>query len=231
MHSATSHRPTGNKTRPRLRLTALTLGLSLIAGSAAAQDAKPVDSFEPARSHALEILSQICMEEITNAQSMAQAVGNWRFLKEIAEDTFAEQRAPYMNVIGMIYDMGDDCTAITSVPSAFGLPKGDRVAAAEWFHRAADQGYPPAMSNYVQYLIIGEAVPQDFDRAEGYAEAAIFQGGYGTMAVRLAELIMEGKYIPRNRDEARRMLDIARETGTPDSTLNAAEAEFRQTFD
>lgn len=85
-------------------------------------------------------------------------------------------------------------------------------------------GYPIAMSNYGQLLITGERDnKRDASKGLAFMEKAI-DAGYGGAAVRLAELYVEGEWLPCDLEKSRAYLFMAKgEDVSPDKVKSLEE--------
>lgn len=106
---------------------------------------------------------------------------------------------------------------------------GDEAKATDLNLRASITGYPLAMSNFGMRLAKGIGTPPDPDAAVPWLTASA-DGGHATAALNLAGLYTDGKYIPRDRDEALYWLDRAERDGADPEQVSKARARFSEAF-
>lgn len=91
----------------------------------------------------------------------------------------------------------------------------DKQKAIDWFKKSADNGYPPGLTKYAQYVLIPQ---QRCDEAIKALEQAIL--GFDPMAAYLLGLCyFEGKCVSRDLNKAEKLFDMAKLAKIPNSFL------------
>ncbi len=103
------------------------------------------------------------------------------------------------------------------------VPK-DASKAAEWFSKAADQGYLPARRELGILLASGEGIQQDFDRALQYLSEAADQLDPSAL-YHLGIMYEHGIGVPKDMQKAVRMLAYAAEMGYPGADADAERVD------
>lgn len=85
--------------------------------------------------------------------------------------------------------------------------------------QSANAGYPMAQKNYAVRLVIGKGTDPDTELAVEYFQRAI-RAGYGEAAVIYAEYLLDAEYYPRDVKTARRLYEIASQSGADQDILD-----------
>ena len=88
--------------------------------------------------------------------------------------------------------------------------------AAQWFHRAADQGYAAAQFNLAQFYQRGLVYPQDSGEAFLWYSRAANQG-YGLAQLALGKIYREGQGVKADKVEAYKWFKLAQLQGIQDA--------------
>ena len=88
----------------------------------------------------------------------------------------------------------------------------DYIVAAEWYRKAAEQGYDTAQFNLGNMYSWGKGVPQDYAEAiKWYRKAA--EQGFADAQLNLGNMYYNGKGVPKNYTEAVKWYRKAEEQG------------------
>jgi uncharacterized protein len=111
--------------------------------------------------------------------------------------------------LGMLYEMGQ------------GVPYADPKAASEWYQRAADQSYAPAINNLARLYADGRGVKQDVPKAiELWSKAA--ESGNTTARFNLGLQYAAGVGVKKDMKKAAEYLLQAAESGLPEAQFAVA---------
>src|SRR5688500_8564601 len=106
--------------------------------------------------------------------------------------------------LGMLYEMGQ------------GVPYADPKAASEWYRKAADQNYAPAINNLARLFADGRGVKQDVPKAiELWSKAA--EAGNTTARFNLGLQYAAGVGVKKDLKKAAEYLLQAAESGLPEA--------------
>jgi WD40 repeat protein/TPR repeat protein/energy-coupling factor transporter ATP-binding protein EcfA2 len=100
-------------------------------------------------------------------------------------------------------------------------PQPNYVEARTWYEKAANQGYPPALSNLGSLYQNGQGIKRDWDKARDYYHQAAEKGD-NSGALWLAEMIEQGQNGEANLREALAWYRKAAELGNVDGMLAIA---------
>ena len=111
--------------------------------------------------------------------------------------------------LGMLYEMGQ------------GVPYADPKAASEWYQKAADQNYAPAINNLARLYADGRGVKQDVPKAiELWSKAA--ESGNTTARFNLGLQYAAGVGVKKDMKKAAEYLLQAAESGLPEAQFAVA---------
>ncbi|MGH6928089.1 MAG: hypothetical protein ACREEV_07215, partial [Dongiaceae bacterium] len=111
--------------------------------------------------------------------------------------------------LGMLYEMGQ------------GVPYADPKAASEWYRKAADQNYAPAINNLARLFADGRGVKQDVAKAiELWSKAA--EAGNTTARFNLGLQYAAGVGVKKDMKKAAEYLLQAAESGLPEAQFAVA---------
>jgi TPR repeat protein len=111
--------------------------------------------------------------------------------------------------LGMLYEMGQ------------GVPYADPKAASEWYRKAADQNYAPAINNLARLFADGRGVKQDVPKAiELWSKAA--EAGNTTARFNLGLQYAAGVGVKKDMKKAAEYLLQAAESGLPEAQFAVA---------
>ena len=111
--------------------------------------------------------------------------------------------------LGMLYEMGQ------------GVPYADPKAASEWYQKAADQNYAPAINNLARLYADGRGVKQDVPKAiELWSKAA--EAGNTTARFNLGLQYAAGVGVKKDMKKAAEYLLQAAESGLPEAQFAVA---------
>jgi len=111
--------------------------------------------------------------------------------------------------LGMLYELGQ------------GVPYADPKAASEWYQKAADQNYAPALNNLARLYADGRGVKQDVPKAiELWSKAA--EAGNTTARFNLGLQYAAGVGVKKDMKKAAEYLLQAAESGLPEAQFAVA---------
>jgi len=111
--------------------------------------------------------------------------------------------------LGMLYELGQ------------GVPYADPKAAAEWYQKAADQNYAPALNNLARLYADGRGIKQDVPKAiELWSKAA--ESGNVTARFNLGLQYAAGVGVKKDMKKAAEYLLQAAESGLPEAQFAVA---------
>jgi uncharacterized protein len=111
--------------------------------------------------------------------------------------------------LGMLYELGQ------------GVPYADPKAASEWYRKAADQNYAPAINNLARLYADGRGVKQDVPKAiELWSKAA--EAGNTTARFNLGLQYAAGVGVKKDLKKAAEYLLQAAESGLPEAQFAVA---------
>ncbi len=111
--------------------------------------------------------------------------------------------------LGMLYELGQ------------GVPYADPKAASEWYQKAADQNYAPALNNLARLYADGRGVKQDVPKAiELWSKAA--EAGNVTARFNLGLQYAAGIGVKKDMKKAAEYLLQAAESGLPEAQFAVA---------
>ena len=111
--------------------------------------------------------------------------------------------------LGMLYELGQ------------GVPYADPKAASEWYQKAADQNYAPALNNLARLYADGRGVKQDVPKAiDLWSKAA--EAGNTTARFNLGLQYAAGVGVKKDMKKAAEYLLLAAESGLPEAQFAVA---------
>jgi TPR repeat protein len=106
----------------------------------------------------------------------------------------------------------------------------DPAKAAQWYRRAAEQGYPEAENNLGALYSNGEGVPHDHGQALKWWQLAAEQG-LPTAQANLADLLADGDGVPQDLVQAYKWSGLAAEQGEPRANDILSRVSMKMTPD
>lgn len=102
---------------------------------------------------------------------------------------------------------------------------GNGAFATQLYTRAAEHGYPPALSSIGFRHVLGLHAKKDAERGLKFINRAV-NGGYSIAAIHAADTYIDGKHLSQDLSEAEYWLARARDVGAPQKQIDRVETRL-----